>query len=165
MRCETRTEAECMARTGTSFATLPPAQIIFSTLYADGTCPSSVVNGVTVKGPCPEAYGMLIGTMALCSLTSIGLSFLPTRQLKKIFPPVVTGTVICLIGISLIGSSGVLNWGGGESYLDMSRSYSPLSVLVMTAKQAPIVKEDQPVSSPYVLISRRQSQSHSDRRR
>jgi len=96
-----------------SFATLPPAQIIFDTLYADGTCPSSVVNGVTVKGACPEAYGMLIGTMALCSLTSIGLSFLPSRQLKKIFPPVVTGTVICLIGISLIGSSGVLNWGGG----------------------------------------------------
>ena len=47
----------------------------------------------------------------------MGLSFVPVRTLKKMFPPVVTGTVIVLIGASLIGHSGILNWGGGTSSL------------------------------------------------
>lgn len=44
---------------GTSFATLSTAAAIFTALYADGTCPSSVVDGVTVRGSCPEAYGAM----------------------------------------------------------------------------------------------------------
>lgn len=44
---------------GTSFATLSTASAIFTSLYADGTCPSSIVDGVTVRGSCPEAYGAL----------------------------------------------------------------------------------------------------------
>jgi xanthine/uracil permease len=80
---------------GASFATLPPAYILFDQMYANGTCPSSInAEGVTVKGPCPEAYGALLGTMMLCSLWEIGLSFVPSKQLKKVFPPVVTGLVI-----------------------------------------------------------------------
>ena len=43
------------------------------------------------------------------------MSFVPPRTLKRIFPPMVTGTVILLIGASLIGSSGIPNWGGGSS--------------------------------------------------
>ena len=35
------------------------------------------------------------------------MSFVPPRTLKRIFPPMVTGTVILLIGASLIGSSGI----------------------------------------------------------
>lgn len=59
---------------GTSFATLSTASAIFAALYADGTCPSSVVNGVTVRGACPEAYGMLLGTSCLCSLLCVAAS-------------------------------------------------------------------------------------------
>lgn len=51
----------------------------------------------------------------LCSLLNMGLSFVPAKVLKRIFPPVVTGTVIVMIGASLIGESGVLNWGGGSN--------------------------------------------------
>jgi xanthine/uracil permease len=109
---------------------------------------------------------MLIGTMALCSLTSIGLSFLPTRQLKKIFPPVVTGTVICLIGISLIGSSGVLNWGGGASVVSQHVEFLPATNCTCHFFQKALTaEEDQPASLLYVRTSRRQSPSHSDRRR
>lgn len=32
---------------------------IFNTLYANGTCPSSIVDGVSTRGSCPEAYGYL----------------------------------------------------------------------------------------------------------
>jgi xanthine/uracil permease len=51
----------------------------------------------------------------LCSLLNMGLSFAPAKTLKRIFPPVVTGTVVLMIGASLIGSSGALNWGGGSN--------------------------------------------------
>lgn len=51
----------------------------------------------------------------LCSILNVGLSFAPTKTLKRIFPPVVTGTVVVLIGASLIGESGVVSWGGGSN--------------------------------------------------
>lgn len=51
----------------------------------------------------------------LCSLLNMALSFAPAKTLKRIFPPVVTGTVIVMIGASLIGESGVLNWAGGSN--------------------------------------------------
>lgn len=44
----------------------------------------------------------------------MGLAFVSPKVLKRIFPPVVTGTVILLIGASLVGESGFLNWGGGS---------------------------------------------------
>jgi uric acid-xanthine permease len=56
-----------------------------------------------------------LGTSMLCSLLNMGLSFAPAKTLKRIFPPVVTGTVIVMIGASLIGESGVLNWAGGAN--------------------------------------------------
>lgn len=43
------------------------------------------------------------------------MAFVPVRILQRIFPPMVTGTVILLIGASLIGSSGIANWGGGSN--------------------------------------------------
>jgi xanthine/uracil permease len=60
------------------------------------------------------------------------MSFVPARTLQRVFPPIVTGpsaehslltftiltnylgTVILLIGASLVGASGVPNWGGGS---------------------------------------------------
>lgn len=102
---------------GTSFATLSTGFSIFNQMYANGTCPSSVVDGKTVNGPCPDAYGMLLGTSLVCSFLEMGMSFIPVRILKRIFPPIVTGTVILLIGASLVGSSGIPNWGGGSNCL------------------------------------------------
>ncbi|KAG9095516.1 hypothetical protein FRC06_009707 [Ceratobasidium sp. 370] len=43
------------------------------------------------------------------------MAFVPPKKLKRIFSPIVTGTLIVLIGASLIGESGVLNWGGGSN--------------------------------------------------
>jgi len=48
---------------GTSFATLSTGFAIFDALYADGTCPMITnADGTTSRGPCPDAYGMLLGT-------------------------------------------------------------------------------------------------------
>ncbi|KAJ7232318.1 Xanthine/uracil permease [Mycena haematopus] len=92
---------------GTSFATLSTANAIFNAMYIDGTCPSTTAtDGTVTRGACPDAYGKVLGTSLICSLLEIGMSFVPSRVLQRIFPPMVTGTVILLIGASLIGSSG-----------------------------------------------------------
>ncbi|KAK2465883.1 hypothetical protein APHAL10511_001524 [Amanita phalloides] len=100
---------------GTSFATLSTANAIFDAMYNDGTCPTTTVDGTTSRGPCPDAYGMLLGTALICSFLEIFLSFCSPRVLKKIFPPIVTGTVVLMIGASLVGTSGIPNWGGGSN--------------------------------------------------
>ncbi|KAF8747174.1 xanthine uracil permease [Rhizoctonia solani] len=79
---------------------------ILGDLYANGTCPTTTAaDGTVTRGPCPDAYGMLLDEHGFCS----------PKKLKRIFPPIVTGTVILLIGASLIGESGVLNWAGGSN--------------------------------------------------
>ncbi|KAI5893061.1 Xanthine/uracil permease [Schizophyllum commune H4-8] len=101
---------------GTSFATLSTASSIFNAMYRDGTCPSTTAaDGTVTQGPCPDAYGMLLGTSLICAFLEIFMSFIPVRILRRIFPPIVTGTVVLLIGMHLIGDSGILNWGGGSN--------------------------------------------------
>ncbi|KAI5198192.1 hypothetical protein AUEXF2481DRAFT_34666 [Aureobasidium subglaciale EXF-2481] len=95
---------------GTSFATIPVATGAFSQMYATGFCPSDA-NGNPL--PCPDGYGALIATSCVCALLEIFMSFTPPKILKKIFPPIVTGPTVMLIGVSLI-SSGFENWAGGS---------------------------------------------------
>ena len=56
-----------------------------------------------------------LGTSLICSFLEIFMSFIPARKLQKIFPHLVTGTVILMIGASLIGAYGIPNWGGGSN--------------------------------------------------
>lgn len=51
-----------------------------------------------------EAFGMMLGTIALCAVWPICLSFLPHRALRKVFPPIVTGVTIFLIGANLVAT-------------------------------------------------------------
>ncbi|PWZ02977.1 putative purine permease [Testicularia cyperi] len=96
---------------GTSFATLSVTGSVFNNLYADGICPTSPTGA---RLPCPDAYGYLLGTCAVCALLEIALSFLPHRVLKRMFPPIITGTVVAFIGIKLIGESAIPSFGGGS---------------------------------------------------
>ncbi|RPD63283.1 Xanthine/uracil permease [Lentinus tigrinus ALCF2SS1-6] len=101
---------------GTSFSTLSTANAIFDAMYRDGTCSfTTAADGSVTRDPCPDAYGKVLGTSLICSLLEIGLAFVPPRVLKRFFPPMVTGIVILLIGASLVGSSGALDWGGGSN--------------------------------------------------
>lgn len=95
---------------GTSFATISVATGALSQMYTTGYCPSDA-NGNAL--PCPDGYGALIATSCVCALIEILMSFTSPKVLKKIFPPLVTGPTVMLIGVSLILSA-FEDWAGGS---------------------------------------------------
>ena len=95
---------------GTSFATIPVALGGLAQMYGSGYCPTAADGS---KLPCPRGYGAILGTAALCALLEIGASFSPAKVLKRLFPPLVTGPTVMLIGVNLIGT-GFANWAGGS---------------------------------------------------
>lgn len=78
--------------------------------YANGKCPTASDGSLL---PCPEGYGALLGTACVCSLLEIGLSFMPAKTLKRLFPPLVTGPTVTLIGVALIQTA-LEGWAGGS---------------------------------------------------
>lgn len=94
---------------GTSFATITIVTKSLPIMYNNGMCP--MVDGV--KQACPDGYGRILATGIVCALIEILLSFCPTAALQKVFPPLVTGPVVLLIGTHLI-ETGFLNWIGGS---------------------------------------------------
>jgi xanthine/uracil permease len=96
---------------GVSFSTIPVATGAFAQMYASGYCPSSAVDGAPL--PCPRGYGAILGTQCVCALLEVGMSFVPSRWLKKIFPPLVTGPTVLLIGVALV-TTGMEDWAGGS---------------------------------------------------
>ncbi|KAF5092108.1 hypothetical protein D0Z03_003046 [Geotrichum reessii] len=95
---------------GTSFATITIVSGALPQMYAKGFCP---VAADGTKLACPDGYGAIIGTSALCGLLEVILSFMPAKILRKVFPPIVTGPVVLLIGVKLI-STGFQKWAGGS---------------------------------------------------
>ena len=77
-----------------------------------GVCNS--VAGIMGNGV--VSYGSIMGACILGGLFESVLGFL-IKPLRKFFPPVVTGTVVLSIGLSLI-SVGVGSFGGGSSAKD-----------------------------------------------
>ncbi|KAI5366104.1 putative nucleobase cation symporter 2 family [Septoria linicola] len=95
---------------GVSFSTIPVATGALSQMYQTGYCPTAA-DGTLL--PCPRGYGAILGTQCICALLEVGLSFMPAKWLKKIFPPLVTGPTVLLIGVALI-TTGMKNWAGGS---------------------------------------------------
>ncbi len=90
---------------GTSLAFIGIAEAMIKNLTEEGICkPGS---------PCPEAYGMWLGTVMVGSLVVIALSFLRPRAIRALFPSIVTGVTIFLLGSSII-AMGLRYWGGGS---------------------------------------------------
>eukprot|EP00873_Tetraselmis_striata_P000948 jgi/Tetstr1/421212/TSEL_001117.t1 len=92
---------------GTSFTFLPIAQRAVAAQMTDTNDPRDF----------PTAFGSLLGVSMIGSFVEMGMSFIPPRYLRKIFPPWISGLTIFLIGASLIGS-GVKAWGGGTFCAD-----------------------------------------------
>lgn len=84
---------------GPSFTFLPIGQTLIAEAIAAGE-------------PGSEAYGKFLGTCMVCSLIEIGMSFVPAKVLRKLFPPIVTGTTVFCIGCALT-ATGFMYWGGG----------------------------------------------------
>ncbi|KUJ10283.1 Xanthine/uracil permease [Mollisia scopiformis] len=95
---------------GTSFAIIPVATKGIAQMYANGMC-KTAADGTQL--PCPDAYGAIVGTAAMCALLEIGLSFMTPKTLKRLFPPIVTGPTVMLIGVSLL-QPGLEGWAGGS---------------------------------------------------
>lgn len=95
---------------GTSFAIIPVATGGLAQMYNNGMCPTAA-DGTRL--PCPDGYGALLGTASLCALLEIGLSFMTPNLLKRLFPPIITGSTVALIGVSLIQSA-LDGWAGGS---------------------------------------------------
>ena len=62
------------------------------------------------------AYGAIMGASIIGGIFESVLGFF-LKPLRKFFPPVVTGTVVLSIGLSLI-SVGINSFGGGNSAKD-----------------------------------------------
>jgi len=84
---------------GPSFTFLPIGQILIGEEIAAGN-------------PGTEAYGKFLGTCLVCSLLEVAMSFIPPQVLRKMFPPIVTGTTVFCIGAALT-ATGFQYWGGG----------------------------------------------------
>ncbi|CAO3590376.1 unnamed protein product [Absidia cylindrospora] len=99
---------------GPNFASIPATQAVIGEMYTNGFCPTEKApDGTTQYLPCPHAWGAILGTAMVCSLFEIGISFLPPKTIRRLFPPVVSGATILLIGCSVI-STALKDWAGGS---------------------------------------------------
>ncbi|PWN32655.1 putative purine permease [Meira miltonrushii] len=96
--------------TGTSFAFVNVALAYLSQAYASGICPTAADG---TKLPCPKEFGAILGTASLTGLFFIGLAFIPPKLIRRLFPPLIVGMMLFLIGASLV-KSGITNWAGGS---------------------------------------------------
>ncbi|KAH7308623.1 purine permease [Stachybotrys elegans] len=96
---------------GPTFDILPIVFNYAALRYRSGTCP---VAEDGTQGSCPDAWGACLGTMLCCVWIQIGMAFIPPKTLNKLFPKLITGSLLTLIGVYLIGN-GLQNWGGSSN--------------------------------------------------
>lgn len=123
-KCHTPEEAygKVLGTVSTSYLisypwSLQPISVTMSDL------PSSIL---TAKWLMPEFLHNPGLQLLVCCFFQMAISFVSSRVLRRVFPPVVTGTCLVLLGAALIGS-GFQNWGGGvycSSQVNVVFSYS-----------------------------------------
>lgn len=96
--------------TGTSFAFVNVGLSYLSQAYATGVCPMAADG---TKLPCPKEFGAILGTACITGLFCILLAFIPPKMIRRLFPPLIVGMMLFLIGASLV-KSGITNWAGGS---------------------------------------------------
>ncbi|PWY89662.1 purine permease [Aspergillus sclerotioniger CBS 115572] len=94
-----------------TFDVIAVAMNYADTRYKNGSCPT---DGNGSRLPCPEAWGAALGTTLCTVWIQILMSLVPPKALNRIFPKVVTGSLLLLVGVYLI-SSGMENWGGSSN--------------------------------------------------
>jgi NCS2 family nucleobase:cation symporter-2 len=66
-----------------------------------------------------DAYGKMLGTTMVCAMLEVVLSFVPKDKLRRMFPNIVTGVAVMLIGAGLT-ATGIKYWGGGAVCAEMA---------------------------------------------
>ena len=97
---------------GTSFTFLPLARDMVISEIRDAKAEGKCHDDGDCHGFGRLGYGKFLGTAMVAAWFEVILSFLPVRIRQKIFPNVVTGTAVMLLGGSLI-SAGIQYIGGG----------------------------------------------------
>ena len=102
---------------GTSFTFLPIAREMviraITDAQAEGKCDCTPgTDAVTGEATCGfpfdckgygmEGYGRFLGTAMVAAFLEVVIALMPAKMRQKLFPPVVTGTAVMLIGASLI---------------------------------------------------------------
>lgn len=96
---------------GPTFDILPIVFNYAALQYKSGECPTDEDG---TQGSCPDAWGACLGTMLCCVWIQIAMAFVPPRLLNKIFPKLITGSLLTLVGVYLVGN-GLQNWGGSSN--------------------------------------------------
>lgn len=104
---------------GTSFTFLPVARDAIAQMKGK---PDFLDDDGEFDGE--KAYGAVLGTFLVVSWVEILLAFIKPQVLRKVFPPIVTGVTVFLIGAALIGT-GFKYWGGGVFCGDNVSSADP----------------------------------------
>lgn len=81
--------------------------------------------------------GAIIGTGIVCAFLEIALSFMPPKWLQLVFPPIVTGPTVMLIGVQLI-ASGFQDWAGGNGACAAMPTSGMFSMCPSTAAPHPL---------------------------
>jgi len=96
---------------GTSFGFLPIYENAISAMKDEG-----------YSGK--EAYGKMLGTTMVCAMLEVVLSFVPKDKIRRMFPNIVTGVAVMLIGAGLT-ATGIKYWGGGAVCAEMAWKNNP----------------------------------------
>jgi len=110
--------------TSTSWAVCATDAVTGAPIYDEGCC-HKIGFQWNCYGAGSVGYGRFLGTCLVASLVEVGVSFIPPKILKKLFPPVVTGAAIMLIGGGLIGA-GIKYVGGGVFCAENTESKAPV---------------------------------------
>ena len=110
---------------GPSFAFLPMARAAVQAGIRDPESSGAI------------AYGQFLGTACVAALLEVGFGLMKPAYIKKVFPPVVAGTAVFLIGAALSGT-GLKYWGGGVfcQENDLSRLANSMHLRFHTAPQS-----------------------------
>ena len=98
---------------GTSFGFLPIYENAIAAMRAETNADG------TGKYSGKEAYGKMLGTTMVCAMLEVVLSFVPRDKLRRMFPNIVTGVAVMLIGAGLT-ATGIKYWGGGAVCAEMA---------------------------------------------
>jgi uracil-xanthine permease len=99
---------------GPTFDILPICFNYAAMRYNNGTCPLAE-DGTQL--PCNDGWGTILGTMLCTVWIQILMSFVPPKTLNKLFPKLITGSLLLLVGVYLVGN-GMQNWGGSSNCHD-----------------------------------------------
>lgn len=96
---------------GPTFDIIAIVMAYASLRYGNGTCP---VSSDGTEQACPESWGAVLGSTLCTVWIQILMSLVPPKTLNRLFPKMVTGSLLLMVGVYLIGN-GMQNWGGSSN--------------------------------------------------